>query len=115
MSKVAIARELLRERSQEILEKFLDNIAQAQAAGNYDVAAKQLQWLMEHMPADAEGAKIVDRSVDKQADQVQKQGPVGPAIKIGIQVGGLGANSLPNPPKPSELPKVIDVAPVEEK
>lgn len=114
-SKVKIARDLLRERSEEILKQYLLIVDEARAAGDYETAAKAMIWLMEHMPADAEdGARIVDVSVDKKVQEV-KTGPVGPAIQIGIAVGGLGEKSLKNPKKPKELPQVevIEVEPSE--
>ena len=104
-SKVTAARELLREKANEILQQYLAVVAEAQAAGEYEVAAKSLQWLLEHMPSDDAGTRVVERSIDaKEAPQAQL--PTGPAIQIGIQVGGTF--------KPKELPpqteaEVIDV------
>lgn len=104
-SKVKVARELLKERAAELLEEYLDVVRRAKESGDLETAAKSLQWLLEHMPAD-EGERIVERSVDKQAD-VQKQGPVGPAIRIGIAVGGLGQKALPMPkPSDADMPVV---------
>src|SRR5690348_11991394 len=70
-SKVRAARELLRERASEILEQYLAVVAEAQAAGEYEVAAKSLQWLIEHMPKEDDGSTIVERSVDKEQPQIQ--------------------------------------------
>lgn len=77
-------------------------IDEARVSGDYETAAKSLQWLIEHMPADEGGDRMVEVSVDKKQEQIQK-GPVGPAIQIGIQVGGLGQRSLPEPKKPSDV------------
>jgi hypothetical protein len=101
-SKVRIARELLKEKSEEILKEYLDVVQKAKDAGDYETAAKSLQWLIEHMPADEEGGRLVEQSVDKKQEVVQT-GPTGPAIQIGIQVGGVGQKQLP---KPSELPAI---------
>jgi hypothetical protein len=103
-SKVRIARELLKEKAEEILTEYMEGVKKAQDAGNHDAALKALQWLMEHMPAD-EGERVVDVSVDKKQESSQR-GPEGPKIQIGIAVGGLGQRSLPNPEKPRELPTV---------
>jgi hypothetical protein len=103
-TKVKIARELLREKSEEILADYLDVVAKARDAGEYEVAAKSLQWLIEHMPADEDGKGLVDVSVDKK-QQAVVQGPTGPTIQIGIQVGGLDKKQLPID-KPKELPAV---------
>jgi hypothetical protein len=97
-SKVRIARQLLREKSEEILSEYLDNVAKARDAGQHEVALKALQWLIDHMPADDDGGRLVDQSVDKKQEVVEK-GPTGPAIQIGIALGGLGGTqkALPKP------------------
>lgn len=108
LSKVAIARQLLREKSEEMLKQYMLVIDEARASGDYETAMKGLQWLIEHAPADEAGERVVDVSVDKK-QQVVDQGPVRAPIQIGIQVGGLGQHSLPNPKKPKELVgEVID-------
>jgi hypothetical protein len=99
-SKVRIARELLKEKSEEILKQYLQVVDEARAAGDYETAAKALQWLIDHMPADDEGGRLVEQSVDKK--QVVEKGPTGPAIQIGIQVGGTNQKQLPIA-KPSDI------------
>lgn len=99
VGKVSSARELLRARAEELLEQFITNAKDAQAAGEYETAAKSLQWLLEHLPADDDGGRIVDRSVDK-IDKADKDRFSGPRIQIGLAVGpvlGPGAEkkSLP--------------------
>lgn len=101
-SKVKVARELLREKSEEILREYLDIVQQAKVAGDYETAAKSMQWLIEHMPADEDGGRMVDQSIDKRQEVNQK--PTGPAIQIGIAVGGVGKQLAL--PKPGELPAV---------
>jgi hypothetical protein len=111
-SKVAIARQLLKEKSEEILNEYLDVVQKAKDSGDYETAAKSLQWLIEHMPADEDGGRIVEVSVDKKQQEAVQKGPTGPTISIGIAVGGLGPQrSLPNVEKPRELPavEIIDV------
>lgn len=88
-SKVAIARDLLRQKAEEILNEYLDVVQKAKDAGNYEVAAESLQWLIEHMPSEEDGTRAIDTSVDKQQKQVEKADS-GPRIQIGIQVGGTG-------------------------
>lgn len=105
-SKVKIARQLLREKSEEILAEYLDIVAKAKDAGDYEVAAKSLQWLIDHMPADDDGSRVVDQSVDKKQEVVEK-GPVGPTIKIGIAVGGLGGQKAL--PKPGTIPITAEI------
>lgn len=102
-SRVRIARELLKEKSEEILREYLDVVQQAKIAGDYETAAKSLQWLLDHMPADEEGERMVEVSVDKKQEAVQR-GPTGPSIQIGIQVGGSGKPQLVK--KPDELPSI---------
>jgi hypothetical protein len=100
-TKVKAARELLREQADIILQKYLENVQQAMDRGDNETAAKALQWLIEHMPSEDDGTKIVDTSVDKQAPQAQQTER--PAIQIGIQVGGVNPKQLPAT-KPKELP-----------
>jgi hypothetical protein len=99
-SKVRIARQLLREKSEEILAEYLDIVARARDAGEHEVAVKALQWLIDHMPADEAGDRMVDQSVDKTQPVVEKG--TGPAIQIGIALGGLG-QSQKALPKPSDI------------
>lgn len=100
-SKVRIARELLKERSEEILKQYLQVVDEARVSGDYETAAKALQWLIEHMPADDEGGRMVEVSVDKK-QEAKQPGPTGPAIQIGISVGGTGQKQLPMP-KPADV------------
>lgn len=90
--KVAQAREALKERAIEVLETYLAVIAEARAAGEFDVATRSLQWLMEHMPSADDGVKIIDQSIDKP----KIEAPSGPSINIGFALGGMGEQkSLP--------------------
>lgn len=106
-NRVKIAREALREKAEEIIEEYLDVAMKAKDAGDYETAAKSLQWLIEHMPADDDGKGIVDTSVDKQKQQLVEK-PAGPAIQIGIQVGGIGAGQQ-QPALPAPKVEIIDV------
>ena len=92
--KVAQAREALKEKSHEILELYMENARKAAEAGDYEVAMKSLQWLLEHMPADSDGSKVVDTSVDKQPKQVERGS--GTQIKIGIMNGGQAPKQIPS-------------------
>lgn len=100
--KVREAREALRERAIEILESYIAVCAEARAAGNFDVAAKSLQWLIEHMPKE-EGQSVIDSSASKPKEI--DSGPKRPSIQIGIALGGITGNK--------ELPQasVIDITP----
>ena len=109
VGKVGAAREMLRERATDLLEQFITNAKDAQAAGEYEVAARSLQWLLEHLPADDDGVKIVDRSVDK-VDKAEKDKFSGPRIQIGLAVGGV----LPPAPETKALPPSVEVVDIEE-
>ena len=106
-SRVKIARELLRERAEEILDNYLDTVQKAKDAGDFETAAKSLQWLMDHMPAEDDGTRVVETSVDKQQQIVQQD--TSPRIQIGISVGGSAPKQI-SIAKPRELPKaeIID-------
>jgi len=109
IGKVGAARELLRARAEELLEQFITNAKDAQSAGDHETAAKSLQWLLEHLPADDDGARLVDRSVDK-VDKAEKDRFDGPRIQIGLAVGpmlGPAAEQKALPPAPEV--EVIDV------
>lgn len=112
-NKVAIARQLLKEKSEEILKQYLLVVDEARASGDYETAAKALQWLIEHMPSDETGERMVEVSVDKKQQEVAPANS-GPQIRIGIAVGGLGQKSMPDPKKPKELSKpVIEIVDAE--
>lgn len=87
--RVREAREKLRSKAGEILDAYMDTVVEAREAGETEVAIKALQFLMEHLPADAEtGEKFLDTSVDKvQKNEGRKS--LGPNIKIGVAIGGL--------------------------
>lgn len=87
------AREALRDKALKILEDYLSVVKAAQDAGDYEVASKSLQWLMEHMPEE-EGQKMIEASIDKPK---QVEGAKAPVIQIGFAIGGISA--------PQELPE----------
>lgn len=102
--KVKEAREVLKTKAEEILTLYLENAKEAKVSGEHDTVMRSLQWLMEHMPADDTGERMLDNSVDKQAKQER---PSGPMVQIGFALGGM----------PKQLPEgqVLDaevVAPV---
>lgn len=88
-SKVSAAREVLRNRAEELINEYIDIAKQAKAAGDYESAYKALQWLIEHAPRDEAGTSIVDRSPDKEAAPQKTIGDGGPKIQIGIALGGV--------------------------
>lgn len=105
-SKVRVAREVLRERAEELINEYLDIASKAKDSGDYQTAAKAMQWLIEHLPADEDGTRVVETGVDKQQQQVVQQAP--PQVRVGIVVGGIGGKQLPKP-KPKEITaEVID-------
>lgn len=86
--KVKEARQVLKDRAVEILETYLQVCRDARDAGDYETAAKSLQWLIEHMPNDG-GETVIDPSAAKPKVN-DKALPTGPAIQIGIALGGVG-------------------------
>jgi hypothetical protein len=103
-TKVKVARDLLRDQADVILRDYLDVVNKARDAGEYETAAKALQWLIEHMPSEDDGTRIIDTSVDKDMKPVvQEQRP---AIQIGIQVGGVRAPNELSGKKQKALPSV---------
>ena len=105
MSSVKKAREALKERASEILEAYMALAAQAAAEKDFETAADILWKLLDHTPADEGGDRVIDSSASKPSKALE-QGPAGPAIQIGIALGGIRT--------PKELPsvEVIDVSPI---
>lgn len=102
-----VAREMLKERAEEILGEYIDTAKAARDAGEFEAAGKMYWNLIEHMPSDNPNERIVDTSVDRVPKQVDSK-PSGPVIKIGLALGGL--------PQQKQLEKktveVIDVGTV---
>jgi hypothetical protein len=99
--KVKEAREILKEKAQEILEMQLRIVTESLAGGDFETAMKANQFLLEHMPED-EGVKVLDISVDKPK---QVEGKTGPQISIGFALGGIPQSQ---PALPAADVKVID-------
>lgn len=80
------AREILREKSVELVNDYINLAKLAAADGKYEVAEK-IQWrLIEHIAAE-DGSRIISASVDKPSDGDSR--PTGPSINIGFQLGGF--------------------------
>lgn len=103
-TKVKAARELLRQQAEDIVNLYMENAKVAMARGDHETAQKALQWLLEHMPAEVDGSRVVDMGIDKQV--IQQQGPTGPMIQIGINVGGIPVKPLDAPKVAGELPPI---------
>lgn len=89
--KVREAREALRARAVELLEKYIKIIDQAAAAGDFETADKALRFLLDHIPAE-EGERVLDPSVDKPTEGRSMGG--GPQVQIGLVIGGLEPKQL---------------------
>lgn len=103
-STLKLARELLRQRATEFIDKYMQIVEEARVAGDYESAYRALQWLIDHVPADADGERMVERSTDKDPSGGGNEGSGGPQISVGIMLGGLT-------PQVKQLPeaKVINV------
>jgi hypothetical protein len=94
--RVREVREMLRQKAEKVLDLFILNAEAAHEAGEYEVAGKSLQWLLEHMPSDADtGEKLVDTSVDKQVKESGKKG------------GGIQIFLAPTAPMEKRLPEAV--------
>src|SRR3954468_7834200 len=98
-SKVKAAREAFRDKAQDLLDQYQKAITAALAAGEYEAAIKALQWGLEHAPADEDGVRVMDQSIDK--PKIESK-PTGPQISIGFALGGLT-----NANQPKALPEAI--------
>ena len=101
--KVREAREALRQKAIGIWERYEDMIAKAVAAGDYETANDAYQFLITHMPADEDGTKMIDTSVDKAQRETRRSAPT---VNIGLQLGGVAQVPL--------LPPAIEVIDVGE-
>lgn len=107
-SKIKEARKALLAEAEAIRDLYMTNLKDAMAEGQHDVAQEGLQWLMEHMPADEDGIRIIDQGIDK--PKAEAKGGSGPIINIGVQLGGLKREALPPaPPIEAETVEVDDV------
>lgn len=104
-TKVKVARELLKTHAEDIYKQYMETIAEARSNGNSEAALKGLQWLIEHMPADEDGNRIIDTSIDKNIQPVQVDSR--PAIQIGIQLGGVNQKKQ----LPAAKVEIIDAKP----
>lgn len=102
-SSVRKARALLREKSLETYEAYMRLAGMAAANGQFEVAEKIYRYILDHT-VDDDDTPLLGPSVDK-PKQVES-GPKGPAITIGVAIGGLGQpKALPEAP----AIEVIDV------
>lgn len=105
-SKVREAREALAGKSKEVLDLYLTVIQEARKDGNYEVALTNLRWLLEHLPGDEEGVKVLAESVDKA--KVVEKGHSGPQINIGFALGGLASGEQVSQKKLKTGRKVLE-------
>lgn len=59
-------REMLRQQAAELIAEYMVTAKEAREAGEFEAAGKMIWNLIEHMPAEEDGTKLVDVSVDKQ-------------------------------------------------
>lgn len=100
--KVRAAREALRQKAIGIWERYEDMIAKAVAAGDYETANDAYQFLITHMPADEDGTRMIDTSIDKVAKESRRSMPT---VNIGFKIGGV---------EPQALPAAVEVVDAEE-
>lgn len=101
-SSVKKARQALRERANEILDKYIQLAERASLFEDFETSAKIYQWLIDHIPEE-DGERLVDASVDKK--QLGSGKPSGPQINV-FQIGGTP--SLPALPEPFIESEPID-------
>lgn len=100
-SKVRKAREAIREHAEELYQEYRAVARHAVAKGDFETAEKVYRYLLDHI-TDDDGSSLMSPSVDK-PKQIEG-GTKGPAITIGVAIGGLGQKQLP-------AVEVIDVKP----
>jgi hypothetical protein len=100
------AREALRARSEEVIKLYFETWKLALAAGDFETAQKCASDLAKHLPRDDDGLSVFDIDVDKPV-QVEK-GKSGPAIQIGVSIGGIPRAALP---ESAPTVQIIEIAP----
>lgn len=100
--KVREAREALKAKALALFEKYEAIIDKAIAAGDLEVAATHVQWLIEHMPNE-DGERMIDATAAK--PKKLETAKTGPSIQIGIALGGMN--------KPKTLPEVTEITEVD--
>jgi hypothetical protein len=86
------AREALKERAHELLELYISGMKRALDAGDYETFQKGMANIVSHIPQE-DGASVFDTDVDKK--QIDVAGHTGPAIQIGVSIGGVPRPELP--------------------
>jgi hypothetical protein len=108
IGRIQAAREYMISKAKERIEQMEMIVVQAMAKGEFEVAMEAIKWLQEHTPADENGLRPLDQSVDKRV--VAADDHSGPSINIGFNLGGVGkAKELPLP-----TTEVIDVTPTKD-
>ncbi len=79
------ARQKFVENSMIYVEKHLDSVRAAYAAGEFDTVMTHSEWALEHM-SDGDGERLIEP-----VKQVAAAAPAdaGPRVMIGVQVGGV--------------------------
>lgn len=95
LSKVRAARQVLKERALDLLNKYEAIIDKAVEAGQLDIAAEHIQWLIEHT-GNEDGERIIDPSASKVKEVDSNRGPT---IQIGIALSG---------PAPKQLGPIVE-------
>jgi hypothetical protein len=99
------ARQQIRARALEVLDKLIATADQAAASEKPEVAIKAYQWVLEHTK-DEDGTRVIDTGVDSQKQLETK--PTGPLVHINIPLGAV--RPLPEPEPIPTLP-IIEIKP----
>ena len=104
-STVKKAREALKGKAEDILQRYFKMIDMAVAAEDFETANKAFQFLIEHMPKE-DGESIITESAAKPR-QVES-GHTGPVINIGVKVGGSSKDAPASLPEPITIDVIKD-------
>jgi hypothetical protein len=84
-SSVRRAREVMKERAEELINLYISGMKKALDAGDYETFQKGMSDITKHIPGE-EGERVFDIDVDK--IQIETKGNSGPMIQIGVSIGG---------------------------
>jgi hypothetical protein len=105
------ARQALRDRAHELLDKYINLATMAAASGDYETAAKIYKDILDHTPAE-DGERIFEPSVDKKPAESQR-GAL-PPVMVGVAIGGVNVPQLPAHPQAQTtylVPEILDADP----
>lgn len=107
--KLKEVREALKRKAEKWVEDYDKAIQKSIQKSDNETAIKAIQWAFEHMPADEDGTKVIDPSVNKPAPKTET--PTGPTFNFGFTLGGVTKPAPAPALPPASVIEVVDITP----